>query len=259
MQKTTVIAKPPMPPVDEAAAGVSIGNERQGKELPGITLDLAKICVFETMTRLVSCRAPIVMGAALSNKCVTGFGYALRWNDAIRLAHGCAMNVDGYLTAQVAHYMSNFGDRKSPVLVWYSNLQNLIILHITSRRDVSAMPLEEGFDSHTHGYLHANAEPFMYYNGNGGIFRVYFKGNSVKGDGRLLYDMGMIPPFKLGDADDSIYDRVVRAPLEDGNIEYAPVPQERRAIIEWRGKNIILERAFCNLCFGDFFSPSDEF
>ena len=218
-----------------------------------INLDLEKICIIKSFGK-----PPGIIDSILPGKGISGYGYAIPFDSAIQDAREQRINLDSYLTAQVAYYMSNFGNRKSPVLVWFANNSDLIFLFITSRHNISFMDIEHSFDSHTQDYVFQNAEPFMYYDEHGAIYRVYFRSTAVKNDDNLLFDMGNLFSPRLGNADEWI-DLIMQAPLKGDYVVYSAVTPEKETIVKWKGKKIVVECALCSLSYNGIISSSVGF
>ena len=215
-----------------------------------INLDLEKICIIESFGR-----PPSIIDSILPGKRISSYGYAIPFDSAIQDAREQRINLDSYLTAQVAYYMSSFGNRKSPVLVWFANNSDLIFLFITSRHNISFMDIEHSFDSHTQDYVFQNAEPFMYYDEHGAIYRVSFRSTAVKNDDNLLFDMGNLFSPRLGNADEWI-DLIIQAPLKGDYVVYSAVTPGKETIVKWRGKKIVVECALCSLSYNGIISSS---
>lgn len=177
---------------------------------------------------------------------INGWGYAILYDNACKNARSVGLNLDSYLTAQIAFYMSNFGERKSPVMVWYNLRGNMILLYITSRYSCKAMSIENSEDIHALSSLNSDSEPFMYYDGTN-IFRVYWHHGEAEYFSRphLLYDLGAFSNCRVGCSDKCIYDKIVKSPLDNENICYSPVSSQIRRLYEWKGKKMEINHAFC--------------
>lgn len=196
--------------------------------------------------------ALIIAEANAEDKRVSGWGYALEYDIAISNARKNGMNLDSYLTAQIAVYMKRLNDRKSPLMVWFSSgpglisKSGLILLYITSRKECRGMPIENAYDNHSLNFLPAGVEPFMYYDDTH-IFRTYWRHESIEGKDNLLCDLGQYGPYRIGSADQQRYQEIVKEPLEEGNIDYSPVLMEKEFICQWEGEEVTVERVFCNI------------
>ena len=234
-----------------------VGTSDLEKTIPEKTLDLGGICnIVEPLVH--DYPSLVLMQGALGAKCIVGAGYPIDGNEAIQRACALGMNLDSYLTAQVANYMRNLGNRKSPVLVWYAHRQGMFFLFFSSKKDVVAGEFEATTESSSRSYVFSDAEPFMYYAGeagNGDIFRVYYRCEVKEGD-YLLYDMGAYGAYRLlSSPERGGYDRVTRNPLGEDDIFYTPVPWESSFVVKWKGRPITVKRALCRLKFGDVVLP----
>ena len=215
--------------------------------LPIITLNLNKICQIAGQDNFP------IWGAysrvASAREYVYGWGYTILYDHACKNARSVGLNLDSYLTAQIAFYMSNFGERKSPVMVWYSLVNfrgGMIFLYITSCHKCKTMSVENSEDIHVQELLRLDAEPFMYYDGTN-IFRVHWHHGEVEdfSCSHLLCDLGAIFPGRTGYGDESAYDRIVKSPLDNQNICYSPVSSQTYSLYEWKGKKMEINHAFC--------------
>lgn len=223
-----------------------------------IAIDLEKTCQIGPFTPSFGARSVYVAGNSMAQKnSIYGWGYAIRTEDAIRSARSHKMNLDDYLTAQMAIFLNELSGRKSPVLIWYANVQDLILPFITSRRECGYMSVDNSFDGHSSAYLSPNAEPFMYYDGNR-VYRVYFRHSGIANDENLLFDLGTLFPLRTGNSEGWRYNEIIESPLDDRNIYYSAIVQERDFIAEWQGKKVAVERAFCSLRYRGIVSSCEK-
>ncbi len=212
-----------------------------------INIDLEKVCNIEPLSGAISGENPIfVAGRNMEHNFIYGWGYAIKLEEALQDVREMQIDLDRYLTAQIAAYMHGMGGRKSPVMVWFTIVGDLILLSLTSRRECSYMEMRNSVDSHSSHILPESSEPFMYYE-NGCIYRMYFCHSGVDGENNLLFDFGAYTPLRAGNTDEWRYQQIVESPLEDGNIYYSAIPPEADFIVEWENKNITVKRAFCSL------------
>ncbi len=228
--------------------------------MTNIIIDLDKSC--EIVPSVYGRKGVVLAGSNMARNSIFGWGYAVPFNDAIRRAAEVGMNLDAYLTAQVAAYLHALGNRKSQILIWYANASgesgDVILLYISSRRECKYMRLENSYDGHTEDVILPNGEPFMYYDGRR-IRRVYFYHAGIKSGDNLIYDMGQIFPLKLGNADKERYDEIVESPLDSDNIVYSSVIHGEEQVVEWDGRKIVVERAFCNLRYCNVLSDEGAY
>lgn len=219
---------------------------------PRITLDLEAICKIEPLPGNDGLEAA---GDGLAGKSILSWGYAIRTPGAYQRAQEIGMNLDDYFSAQIAAYLDGMRNRKAPILVWYANINNLVLLYITSKRDCRWMTIENSFDGHTYGPIFfQNATPFVYLDGNGKISRVYFCPAKTK-HRNLLFDMGCFSPDRVGNTSRERYDEIVESPTDDDNMYYSPIPKEREFVAAWKGRNIAMERAFCRISYRGYIFP----
>lgn len=226
--------------------------------LPEITLNLGEIC--RVVENSFYDRPPLaLMGDALAGKSIMGVGHPINLDEAKQAARARGMNLDGYLTAQVANYISNFGDRKSPVLIWYAIRNTAAFLFVSARKEVIGANFEGAAEPPSADIVFPDADPFMYYAGqagNGDMFRVYYRHSENEAATYHLYDAGAFSLYRLlSSAERETYDHICQSPLEGDHIFYTPVPRESSFTVEWSGRQIRVNRAFCKLRFGDTVSP----
>ena len=231
--------------------------DNPGNTIPEKTLDLGAIC--QVGEDIILKRPPLaLMPDAFGTKVITADGYPINLDKALGNARALGVNLDGYLTAQVAYYMSTLDGRKAPILVWYVLRNNMAFLFFSSRKSMAGYNFEGMAEPRTEDALFSDAEPFMYYAGqagNGDIFRVYYRCSAEEGD-YLLYDMGAYGAYRLsGSPESEGYDRVVQNPLGEDDIFYTPVPWESSFVVKWKGRPITVKRALCRLKFGDVVLP----
>ena len=215
--------------------------------LPIMTINLKKICEIGEPDTIFHSNARVVS----ANEYITGWGYSILYDDACQNARDAGLNLDSYLTAQIAFYMNSLGKRKNPVMVWLGAVNfrgGMIFLYITSCRRCRGLMLRGAEDMHTRAHLRADTEPFMYYDGEN-IFRVYWHHGEIKdfSSPHLLCDLGAIFPGRVGYGDELAYDRIINSPLDNENICYSPVPSKNQCLYEWKGEKMKVNHAFCVL------------
>lgn len=229
-------------------------STQQTHYLPCITLDLDKICHIEPLSGFGGSAVPVA-GHAMSDKCIRAWGCAVNADDAVQSASKAKMNLDAYLTAQIAVCMNGL-NRKLPILVWFANAQNIILLYVSSQREFNRLSsVENSYDCGA-AYIPSNAEPFMYYS-DGRIYRIYHC-HPGKAKRNLLCDLGMLWPNRVGDADESRYHEIVKTPHAPNNLYYSPVLSEPEFISEWERRKVVVERAFCSLRYSGTVSSHEE-
>ena len=177
------------------------------------------------------------------HRAAIGKDFVYRWEPVRVSAMQRGLNLDNFLVLPIAARLS---DKKlrSPVLFWFTPMNDVFVVTVTSRRNVDFMdPLHSlpGYTQYGEDYLRPHARPIVYWNGVEPLRTHPMLGNAP--GGFLVADFGNLFGLNVAESSAEQHREILENPVD--YFEYVAIPDTPEQVCNWNGETFILQHALC--------------
>ncbi len=176
-------------------------------------------------------------------KAAIGQDFVYKWERVKEAATKLDLNLDSFITMPIASRLVN-KRLSSPVLFWYTPLNEQFVVTVCSKRKVTFMnPLHSlpGYTEYGQSFLRQHARPIIYWNGQQ-VFRIHAMDVDTPAV-HLVADFGNLLGLTVAEADAADYEEINGSPVE--YFEYFAVPESIEQHCNWNGKVFTVQHALC--------------